>query len=1092
MIDLDAPLDPRLENKFTRWFSRIGMLQKMAALAGLLLSATAMDAKTIFVNGAAATTDGSGASWATAYKYLRDALNNSLPTDQIYVAKGTYYPDDDRLNAKLFGNREIAFELVGQKIYGGFAGTETNISQRNPALNPTILSGEIWLGLDPDINFSSMHVIVMSENSTLDGIIVEGGNSNGTEWWNYPSLEFYNQGAGCYVSSGKTLTLQGCTFRNNRAFTSGGGIKVQDDTGLVNATDCLFEQNLVPIYENFTPEDAAGGAIDGNVTATNCRFISNSVEAFDAIGGGSCSAEGGAIFGKVTATNCEFTDNTVTATLSSAGDNGLASGGAISGSVQAFACNFSGNKSMAPPPLTGVAAGGAINGGTVNAVNCTFAANTTTTGKINVNDGSGEGGGGALLTKGGNSSLVNCVFVKNTSGVRGGAIHAGTAVGDGSAPPDSLVISNCTFLDNGVATTFKGAALSCGGQVRIMNNIFWSTAATAGGFSQDNLIQVITGGLLRNTDLNYPTPSTVAQNVVKGGVAAGATNGSGGDMNLGNSLATIVVGAPLFFNAADPDGADNRWRTADDGLRLTAGSSAIGTVRNPLVPTYRSFLANDTLDIDSDGNTTEAIQADIASFARVQNVLVPLPPALAVATPFLDMGAYEYGNLLHAPDISVEYPASTILVDGSATAVDFSALAGVTTTFVIKNLGTLLLSKLVITGDGVDIDSFRISQPASTTVPVGSSTAFTVTFRPTATGMRNAQIHISSNDPDESPFDITLTGNSLLPDIAVETPVGTGLVDGASVVDFGALGETLTLTKTFTLRNSGLGNLGIFGISSSGTNVENFTITAPGSTLLLPGATTTFNVTFSPSGIGSRTASIVIDNSDPNNGSFLIDLSGSGVGIPEIVVSEPFGPELVTGSKSNFGSVGVTLLHSKTFVVKNTGSATLNNISVNLSGSGKFTKSKIGVTSLKPGTQAKFSVTFKPTAVGKLSATLVISSNDANESQIVLNLTGTGVSKRSSGGATRLTRASTELTNSKRGESVTITRDSEGLKYLVLTVEKSQAPKLADCKVEVSSNLTKWFSGSKYTTTLLDNNSVLRVRDDTPIKQGEKRYIRLK
>ncbi len=1090
MIALDAPLDPRIESKLTRWFSRIGVLKKMAVLTGFLVTATGVDAKIIYVNGAVETTAGSGASWATAYKYLRDALNNSLPTDQIYVAKGTYFPDDDRLNGNLFGNRLIAFELVGQAIYGGFAGTETSLSQRDTALNPTILSGEIWLGLDSDIRFSSMHVIVMSENSTLDGVTVEGGNANGTEWWAYPAPEFFNQGAGCYVSSGKTLKLQGCIFRNNRAFSSGGGIKVQDSTGLVDATDCLFQQNQVPRYASFTPEDAAGGAIGGNVKATNCKFITNSVSVIDGIGGGNCSAEGGAIFGNVTATGCEFTDNTVTAQLSSEGDNGLASGGAISGSVQALGCNFSGNKSVAPLPDKGVAAGGAINGGTVNAVNCTFAANTTTTGKINPN-GSGEGGGGALLTKSGDSTLVNCVFVKNTSGVRGGAIHAGTAVNSGSAPPDSLVISNCTFLDNGVATGFKGAALSCGGQVRIMNNVFWSTAATAGTFTQDNLVQVIIGGLLRNTDLNYPTPSTVAQNVVKGGLP-GVINGSGGDMNLGNPLATIVVGAPLFFNAADPDGLDNRWRTADDGLRLTAGSSAIGTVRNPLIPTYRSFLATDALDVDSDGNTSELIQADIASFARVQNVLVPLPPALAVATPLLDMGAYEYGDVLHAPDISVEYPAATVLVDGAATAVDFSALAGVTTTFVIKNLGTLLLSKLAITGDGVDIGSFKITQPASTTVPVGSSTTFTVTFRPTATGMRNAKIHIASNDPDESPFDITLKGNSPLPDIAVETPVGTGLVDGTSVVDFGAVGETLTLTKTFTLRNSGLGNLGIFGISSSGNNVENFTVTTPGSALLLPGETTTFNVTFSPSGIGNRSASIVIDNSDPNNGSFLISLAGSGVGIPEIVVSEPFGRELVTGNKSNFGSVGVTLLHSKTFVVKNTGSATLNNISVNLSGSGKFTKTKIGVTSLKPGAQAKFSVTFKPTAVGKLSATLVISSNDANESQIVLNLMGTGVSKSSSGSSSRLTAASKALTNSQRGVNVALTRDSEGLKYLVLTVEKSEVPKLAIRNVEVSSNLTRWFSGPNHTTTLLDNDSVLRVRDDTPVKEGEKRYIRLK
>lgn len=79
--------------------------------------------------------------------------------------------------------------------------------------------------------------------------------------------------------------------------------------------------------------------------------------------------------------------------------------------------------------------------------------------------------------------------------------------------------------------------------------------------------------------------------------------------------------------------------------------------------------------------------------------------------------------------------------------------------------------------------------------------------------------------------------------------------------------------------------------------------------------------------------------------------------------------------------------------------------------------------------------------------------------------------------------------DSRRGVNVTVTRDSDGLKYLVLTVDKSATRKRT---VEVSSNLTKWFSGPNHTTTLLDNNSVLRVRDDTPVKQGGKRYIRLK
>jgi alpha-tubulin suppressor-like RCC1 family protein len=46
--------------------------------------------------------------------------------------------------------------------------------------------------------------------------------------------------------------------------------------------------------------------------------------------------------------------------------------------------------------------------------------------------------------------------------------------------------------------------------------------------------------------------------------------------------------------------------------------------------------------------------------------------------------------------------------------------------------------------------------------------------------------------------------------------------------------------------------------------------------------------------------------------------------------------------------------------------------------------------------------------------------------------------------------------------------------------------------VEVSSNLVDWYSGHHHTTTLIDDESMLRVRDNTSIKSGKMRYIRLR
>jgi|GEM_PF-1483323 len=65
-------------------------------------------------------------------------------------------------------------------------------------------------------------------------------------------------------------------------------------------------------------------------------------------------------------------------------------------------------------------------------------------------------------------------------------------------------------------------------------------------------------------------------------------------------------------------------------------------------------------------------------------------------------------------------------------------------------------------------------------------------------------------------------------------------------------------------------------------------------------------------------------------------------------------------------------------------------------------------------------------------------------------------------------------------------------KYLVLTVVKASLPAGASPVIEVSSDLKTWFSGNAYTTVVKDDDKVLTLRDNTPVRPGAKRYIRLK
>src|SRR5262245_39888750 len=96
----------------------------------------------LYVNASAAA-GCDGLSWATAYNKLQDALseaNSSATVSEIWVAQGTYYPDE---GVGITDNdRSKSFNLKsGLAIYGGFEGNETELDQRSWA--PTILSGEI-------------------------------------------------------------------------------------------------------------------------------------------------------------------------------------------------------------------------------------------------------------------------------------------------------------------------------------------------------------------------------------------------------------------------------------------------------------------------------------------------------------------------------------------------------------------------------------------------------------------------------------------------------------------------------------------------------------------------------------------------------------------------------------------------------------------------------------------------------------------------------------------------------------------------------------------------------------------------------------
>ena len=244
---------------------------------------------------------------------------------------------------------------------------------------------------------------------------------------------------------------------------------------------------------------------------------------------------------------------------------------------------------------------------------------------------------------------------------------------------------------------------------------------------------------------------------------------------------------------------------------------------------------------------------------------------------------------LAVPEIAMEQPMNTNLVDGGSTDFGLVAAGGSTNlTFTIRNTGTADLTGLGITIDGTDAALFTVT--ASPVAPVSGpdgSTTFTVRLAPTVPGVKTAALHIANNDYDENPFDLTLTGTAPgLPTIS-DLPNQTINEDG----------NTGPLAFTIGDGETAVTNLALTRSSSNPTLVPNTNIVFGGS-----GSNRTVTVTPVANESGSATITITVTDGDSLTASDSFTLTVLSVNdVPSftkgtnLVVNENAGPQTVAG-----------------------------------------------------------------------------------------------------------------------------------------------------------------------------------------------------
>ncbi|MEQ1751251.1 MAG: IPT/TIG domain-containing protein, partial [Prosthecobacter sp.] len=277
-----------------------------------------------------------------------------------------------------------------------------------------------------------------------------------------------------------------------------------------------------------------------------------------------------------------------------------------------------------------------------------------------------------------------------------------------------------------------------------------------------------------------------------------------------------------------------------------------------------------------------------------------------------------------SPEIVVEQPAGWGLIDNSSTPVSFSTVnvgSNSTLTFIIKNIGTANLIGLTITKDGTNSSDFTVVQnPIAPVSGPSGNTSFIVSFAPTTSGTKTATLHIASNDSDENPFDILLSGYGQAGVAAAEIVVeqdGSNLNDNSTTpVIFPSVNVGSNTSLNFTIKNVGGTDLTGLTLTKDGTNASEFTITQnPTAPVSGPFGSTVFVVRFTPAGSGTRISTLHIASNDTDENPFDIRLSGNGsvVAVPTVTAISPTsgstaGGTSVTITGTNFtGTTGVTI-----------------------------------------------------------------------------------------------------------------------------------------------------------------------------------------
>ncbi|MFZ5516843.1 MAG: choice-of-anchor D domain-containing protein [Candidatus Zhuqueibacterota bacterium] len=745
---------------------------------------------TFYVDSTKADDTGAGTSWETAKKTLQAALDLATSGDQIWVKAGTYFPTSayDLTNT----SRYYHFRMKnGVAIYGGFAGTESVVSERDNygmgEANETILSGDfnqddVVTDAGDTLSFSNnsencYHVFYhpdslgLDTTAVLDGFTLKGGNSDGAS----P----HEAGAGMYNDSNSPL-LNSVNIIYNYASFSGGGMFNQSSSPVITNSNVLWNKS---IYN--------GGGIHFLNAAP---FLTNVLIA--------CNysfSSGGGIYNTSLQTNTTLTNVTITNNTTKGSGGGVvhmlgASGTynncIIYGNTGTRGSQFCLHNNGAHPVVTlNYSCYGNASGDVENFA-YTF---TTTNNNITSNPLIVDAAGGdyRIYNISPCADAGNDVYNSETTDIRGA----------GFSRKLEKTTSNAGTIDMGAYEYKYGTDPVAPPEIDV----------------QGNYVSIVNGddspSLTDHTDFDSVNVSYGTQQRTYTIHNTGA-----GTLYLGpqgeKNAATSSIETPSDFVTISGDHSDDFTVTTQPASSVAAGDSTTFVVEfDPSAIGTRSATVNMTNN-DSDENP---FSFDIQGLGT---------------TPEIDVR----GNYLSIADGDTTPSADDSTSFGSA-AVDGGTI---NRTYKIFNTGNerlyfvtpakseltmnhstsnQLTPKIIRIG-GDHRDDFTVTLNPENHIDPSDSTSFTIQFNPSAGGTRSATVEFPNNDIDEDPYSYAIEGVGITPptvttatfdSITVISAVGGGNVTadgGDSVTVRGVcwgLAENPTVDSSHTSDGQGTG-----------------------------------------------------------------------------------------------------------------------------------------------------------------------------------------------------------------------------------------------------------------------------------------------